>query len=356
MARTGVTYFDISQAAEAIKQRGEEPTVDRVRAELGTGSKSTIAPLLKRWRADTGESVADTGGLPADLVEALKALHRQVQQEAEGKIDAAQREFDATADRHDSEMAHLRNVLSERTASLEDLEQKLQNSTEENRNLQRDLQEMRAALAKSEVQREEGAGRVAELKSALEEARQENRDIRAHFEHFQQRTAEDRQQERDQHRLASEQLRHQAAGLSEQLAAAQRKIEQRESAIEQLRNDCAKLESEQQRQLEAASGHRAEIRALEQRCAEQQESLQQQTDLAGNLRETASALRASNAAFERESELQRDAAHRVQSALQTTEEKLGTISAENRQLLQEKAALQGRLQQLERASEDTRIE
>ncbi|GGZ80154.1 DNA-binding protein [Paraglaciecola sp. Hal342] len=57
MARAGVTYHDIAKAAEAIKTHGQEPTVDRVREHLGTGSKSTIAPLLKRWRSDRPMSV-----------------------------------------------------------------------------------------------------------------------------------------------------------------------------------------------------------------------------------------------------------------------------------------------------------
>ena len=46
MARAGVTYHDVAKAAEAIKSQRQEPTVDRVREHLGTGSKSTIAPLL----------------------------------------------------------------------------------------------------------------------------------------------------------------------------------------------------------------------------------------------------------------------------------------------------------------------
>lgn len=50
MARIGVTYKDIAEASETIKSRGQEPTVDRVREYLGTGSKSTIAPHLKQWR------------------------------------------------------------------------------------------------------------------------------------------------------------------------------------------------------------------------------------------------------------------------------------------------------------------
>lgn len=54
MARIGVTFLDVSKAAEALRAHGQEPTVDRVREHLGTGSKSTIAPLLKRWREQQG--------------------------------------------------------------------------------------------------------------------------------------------------------------------------------------------------------------------------------------------------------------------------------------------------------------
>lgn len=55
MARAGVTYHDVAKAAATIKTQGQEPTVDRVREHLGTGSKSTIAPAaealaIRKWR------------------------------------------------------------------------------------------------------------------------------------------------------------------------------------------------------------------------------------------------------------------------------------------------------------------
>jgi len=93
MARAGVTYHDVAKAAEAIKSQRQEPTVDRVREHLGTGSKSTIAPLLKRWRSDNGEA-ADIGGLPNDLIEVVKSLHERVQQMADHRIEQARQEFE----------------------------------------------------------------------------------------------------------------------------------------------------------------------------------------------------------------------------------------------------------------------
>jgi hypothetical protein len=67
MARAGVNYTDILKAAEYIQHDGHLPTVDRVRAYLGTGSKSAIAPLLKQWWE---QNVADKNAqsLPQDLL------------------------------------------------------------------------------------------------------------------------------------------------------------------------------------------------------------------------------------------------------------------------------------------------
>ncbi|MEJ2670307.1 MAG: DNA-binding protein, partial [Gammaproteobacteria bacterium] len=96
MARIGVTYRDIAKAAEAIKIQNLEPTVDRVREHLGTGSKSTIAPLLKRWRSDNGK-LTDVSELPNDLVDVVKSLHERVQQMADHRIEQAQQAFNASS-------------------------------------------------------------------------------------------------------------------------------------------------------------------------------------------------------------------------------------------------------------------
>jgi septal ring factor EnvC (AmiA/AmiB activator) len=50
MARYGVTFEKVATIAAELISQGINPTVDRVRTQLGTGSKSTIAKHLKRWR------------------------------------------------------------------------------------------------------------------------------------------------------------------------------------------------------------------------------------------------------------------------------------------------------------------
>ena len=85
MARAGITYQDVANAAQRVRQRGDEPTVDRVRSELGTGSRSTLGPMLKRWKTGS-EAAAHLNGLPADLVAAVKALHERAQYAADERL------------------------------------------------------------------------------------------------------------------------------------------------------------------------------------------------------------------------------------------------------------------------------
>lgn len=58
MARTGVTQEQINATADALLRAGERPTIERVRAELGTGSPNTLIRLLDVYWSELGERLA----------------------------------------------------------------------------------------------------------------------------------------------------------------------------------------------------------------------------------------------------------------------------------------------------------
>lgn len=59
MAR-GITQDQVNRAADAIMAAGENPTVEKVRAELGTGSPNTVTRMLDTWRWPTRVAIATT--------------------------------------------------------------------------------------------------------------------------------------------------------------------------------------------------------------------------------------------------------------------------------------------------------
>ena len=110
MARPGISYFDVAQAASKVIEGGEHPTIDRVRALLGTGSNSTISAYLKKWKAENmplGTAVPKTT-LPTHLLAIVQSLWDELQNDCKQTI--------ATLE---SQHAEQSNSLGVRNNSLE---------------------------------------------------------------------------------------------------------------------------------------------------------------------------------------------------------------------------------------------
>jgi hypothetical protein len=79
--RRGVTAADVELAADALFRAGEKPTIEKVRAKIGTGSPNTINPLLDAWwktvsaRLDAGPAALHR--LPESVAHVAEALWMQ---------------------------------------------------------------------------------------------------------------------------------------------------------------------------------------------------------------------------------------------------------------------------------------
>ncbi|MCC4634776.1 DNA-binding protein [Xanthomonas dyei] len=54
----GITESDVHGVADALVADGERPTVERIRAYLGTGSPNTVVRWLETWWQGLGARVA----------------------------------------------------------------------------------------------------------------------------------------------------------------------------------------------------------------------------------------------------------------------------------------------------------
>ena len=88
MTRPGVTYFEVATAAQEIIASGLEPTIERIRAKLKTGSNSTIGTHLRvfRTKQDPLKQLATKEKIPEELIGLLKGLWERVILQAETKI------------------------------------------------------------------------------------------------------------------------------------------------------------------------------------------------------------------------------------------------------------------------------
>lgn len=346
MARAGVTYHDVAKAAEAIKSQRQEPTVDRVREHLGTGSKSTIAPLLKRWRSDNGEA-ADIGGIPNDLIEVVKSLHERIQQMANHRIEQARQEFESLSKELRKELTYAKNTIVQLTARQQDLENQIERQNKEKGETEKSLEDARISLVKAESQRDEAIARTTELKGSVAELKQENKDIREHFEHYQQRTAEDRQQEREQFRTVTQGLKDQVRELQHRLTQAESKASELFEANAQLQSSAGKLEQANATLNRELNGKIEDIQELNRDLGDALTKYRDSQHKNEQLAENMAMITTKKAEVDKQVAVLSQALETTKAELRACRDKIAFLTDENKVILQEKAMIQGQFKQLQ---------
>ncbi|MCF6256124.1 MAG: DNA-binding protein [Gammaproteobacteria bacterium] len=350
MARIGVNYQDVAKAAVQLTQQDKVPTVDAVRVILGTGSKSTIAPLLKAWKAkQTGISDAEQTGLPSDLLASVKNLYEGMQQQAterietvqaqaKGELEAAKRESLETQKANDN----LESQLTKYEASIEKL-------THENESLQTDLRKEQQAHATVETQHEALQQRLEDRSQEVVRLNTHLKQAQENLDHYRDTAQKQREQER--------------AGFDRQLLSAEQALKQTQQENHALRhnlglieNSFAKLEAKRD-QLQATNKV-----LTEQNHQQSEEILQVQrslADLVGRYEAAQQANKESAIKVQTQEEqlmqLEKQAAvgqDKIQALTATNDKAEGRIEAlrnENTILMQEKANIEGQFKQLQRS-------
>ena len=186
----GVPENEVFAAADAVLTRGERPTVERVRLELGRGSPARVGSLLDQWWARLAERLSGETRLPAlpgkvsqafiavwqqaihlahgfaeqALVEQRQVLdaerERVVAVEDQARQDAAQfrqQAAEALAGRQSAELrlADLELLLSQRQLQIEDLKLQRGNWLQERREAHLHNQALQQELQAQRLQAEQ---------------------------------------------------------------------------------------------------------------------------------------------------------------------------------------------------------
>jgi chromosome segregation ATPase len=219
MARAGILYSHVAKAAAQLAAAGKNPTVDNVREQLGgTGSKSTIAPLLKQWKAQhQGETAAAGAGLPMDLLEAVKGVYERMQADAQRQVEQARVEHLAALEAVQEQLRQCQahdGMLSQSAASLS---AELAQTKEALARLQgaHHAEQITVATLRSDNAGMEQrlADRAMEVKALVEQLAQ----TRVQFEHFQEAIAAQRLEDRRAFDRHAGRLEHDLASTQQQL-------------------------------------------------------------------------------------------------------------------------------------------
>jgi chromosome segregation ATPase len=273
MARGGVNKVLVLKARDALVARGEHPSIDAVRIEMGnTGSKTTIHRYLRELDS-SAQPVRELPPLTQALTELVAKLAAQIEEDGRVILEQGQAVLDAEA-RQCREHAEQADMASEAAQAREAATQKALDSTgAQLLACQAELQAQQTSNARLvqacsdlDVRLNDQLQRVA----SLEEQHRHARDALAHY-----RTSVREQREQ-------EQRRHE--GQVQMIQVEVRQLQQaavvRQDQVTRLNRDNERLlaESVQSDRANAAQGHalerERELRVgLETQVGQQRETL-----------------------------------------------------------------------------------
>lgn len=238
MARGGINKALVKMAIDRLKARGEHPSIDAIRVELGnTGSKTTISRYVAELNDAAEERLSNVDTLSSALTEIIADLASQLQLEAQTTAVQA-------ADAYETEIKRLKGSLDERQQQLAlsqqqctALELTVAQSHAESAKLKTSESEL---LLKIERQTQQLASQdiLNQQKDAhIQSLEEKHQHARESLEHYRESVKEQREQEQRRHE-------HQVQQLQSEIRQLGQTISVKQTEITQLTKDSARLASE----------------------------------------------------------------------------------------------------------------
>lgn len=259
MAR-GLTELDVHHAADDIVSLGERPTVERIRAHLGTGSPNTVTRWLETWWSSVGSRLrqrAFEAGRP-EVPEAVIALAQRCWNAAlEGAAEQARRELAAEHSALAEEVAQVAAAHALHAQGRQDLQLAQAQAVA----AQTSIEVLRTQLAEATAQAQDLRAQRDGAHIRAERLEQQLAELRAERDGLQQAHHAERQEMVTHFRVTEDRLntevdraRQEARGLAENLA---KQVTQSRAALQDLEARIRKGVDERAEAVSAAAVERA---------------------------------------------------------------------------------------------------
>lgn len=202
MARIGVQYEAVVEAALQLQKQGDNPTIQRLREYLGTGSFTTISEHLRLWRENQRNATPlqqEAQDLPTSLIKMAQELWQQACNEADEKLQIYQQQA----------AAEIRQALTDKQVALEEaqrMEEKNGLLDKKNNELLTDMKQQAALLSRLETQLETSNQQLTSLTTASQikeaAASQQISELKQKLDKQQQEHQLQIQQQQEQQQLA----------------------------------------------------------------------------------------------------------------------------------------------------------
>ncbi len=195
MARTGITYHDVANAIATLQGRQKNPTIDTIREELGTGSKSTIAKFMQQYKSKNGITNTNEMGIPNELQQLIRGLWEKIQSDADTKIEKHRLEADGEIldAKNAATQTELQNAVLH--SDIKTLSEKLGHQTQVS-------EQLKNAINQYENEKTKLVERISSLESNISDHKNENdrlhtllKNTQNNLVHYQQTVEQQRQEQ-----------------------------------------------------------------------------------------------------------------------------------------------------------------
>ena len=346
MARGGVTYTEVDETAHYLQGLGRNPTVDAIRERLGTGSRTTLAEHLKRWKS---LQVNGEGRLPQPLLALVIGLWDSLQSLAEEKLHENQSIAREEANTFKSQLQIAQQTEIQLRQEIHQLQETLNTEQRTKATLLAQLQAAETARDKTEALHQSTSQQLTEAKQENQRLHKLAAQMQVNLEHYQ---ASIQQQQLEQNLARENQqvaLTQELSQLKAALGETKLRCEQSEKSLEWAQHQLQKTQAEYEKLAEnqekllrknqdaentiitLQAGEKLQQKQLERN----QQEISVERDLSQSLNQKVAVLN--------------EQLQRVRADLDQATDKVDTLRQEKLFLIEEKFRLDGAVKQLEKA-------
>ncbi len=176
MARPGIRYEQVAEAADRLTAQGTTPTTTLIRVELGgTGSLSTITGHLRTWQDQRHPKIeaAMATEVPEGVQRVLKQLWPALQMEGNALFEAVKEDAEERIQESRQREQDMGSELARMETAAEDMKAQLESEVREKEEIQRDLVIAREHAEQSEARVQEAEIQIQQSKAELETAQRD---------------------------------------------------------------------------------------------------------------------------------------------------------------------------------------
>ncbi|WP_445671852.1 DNA-binding protein [Pseudomonas inefficax] len=256
MARGGINLVLVRKAREALLSRGQNPSIDAIRIELGnTGSKTTIQRYLKEIESHDPRPSASPSRLSDELTELVGKMLERLLEEGNEALAHERAAFELERKTMKAESSTLQGQLEQAQRDIIKLQSALQTQDEELKTAQSSLQAEITRNARISQSCSDLEVRLQERGAQIQSLEEKHTHAREALEHYRVAVKEQRDQDLNRHESQIYQMQQEVTLLQQTLMVKQ------EEATRMIR-DNERLIAENRQHAKEANQHRDVIEHL----------------------------------------------------------------------------------------------